>query len=59
VTRDRLHVTRRDNLLPVEQVLWLPGIVQHEETRLPTAEELEAVNKETRPRFLSPPKVAG
>ena len=41
VTRDRMHVTHRDGVLPPEQVLWLLSTVQHEEMRLPTAEELE------------------
>ena len=36
-----LESLHRDGVLPLEQVLWLLDIVQHEEMRLPTAEELE------------------
>ena len=38
---DDLEAMHKDGVLPLEQVLWLLDIVQHEEMRLPTAEELE------------------
>ncbi len=37
---DDLEAMHRDGVLPLEQVLWLLCIVQNEEMRLPTAEEL-------------------
>ena len=41
LTWDDLETMHRDGVLPLGQVVWLLGIVQHEKMRLPTAEELE------------------
>jgi hypothetical protein len=41
ISWDDLGAMHRNGVLPLEEVKWLLGIVQHEEIRLPTAEELE------------------
>ena len=42
---DDLETMHRDGVLPHEQVVWLLGIVQNEEMRLPTAEEFEGFDE--------------